>query len=146
MSLCHLSRALIYSRQSVAVSAVVTSTSLHASILHDSESLRKEMPGIERFKIAAESNSTKWYNSYVKLLPEDNSGVVQMYDPSTKTFVEHPESDVDDPIVDLSGPFSYFLSVVNVDRLEPAFRITPLVKDIPPSGTSVRILHHPLLS
>lgn len=30
------------------VSAVVTSTSLHASILHDSEALRKEMPGIER--------------------------------------------------------------------------------------------------
>ncbi|KAJ3884139.1 hypothetical protein GG344DRAFT_60780, partial [Lentinula edodes] len=34
-------------------------------------------------------------------------------------------------VVDLYGPFAYFLSTVNVDRLEPAFRITPLVKDIP---------------
>ncbi len=32
----------------IAVSAVVTSTSLHASILHDSEVLRKEIPGIDR--------------------------------------------------------------------------------------------------
>lgn len=32
----------------VAISSVVTSTSLHATILHDSEALRKEMPGIER--------------------------------------------------------------------------------------------------
>jgi hypothetical protein len=35
-------------RPQVAISAVVMSTSLHASILNDSESLRKEMPGIER--------------------------------------------------------------------------------------------------
>lgn len=32
----------------VAVSVVVTSTSLHAAILNDSESLRSEIPGIER--------------------------------------------------------------------------------------------------
>jgi diacylglycerol kinase family enzyme len=31
------------------VSAVVTSTSLHASILYDSEELRKEIPGLQRY-------------------------------------------------------------------------------------------------
>ncbi|KAJ3849256.1 hypothetical protein EV368DRAFT_75793 [Lentinula lateritia] len=112
-------------------SAVVVSTSLHASILHDSELLRVEMPGIERFKIAAQQNSNKWYNGYAKLLPVASLGVVQLYDPDAKEFISHPDADEDNPVVDLYGPFAYFLSTVNVDRLEPAFRITPLAKDIP---------------
>jgi len=120
-------------RPRVAISSVVVSAALHASILHDSESLRKEMPGIERFKVAAQNNSTKWYNSFVKLLPSPSARVVQVYDPSTQDFVDHPESDEYDPIVDLDGPFAYFLSTVNVDRLEPAFRITPLASKIPPA-------------
>jgi hypothetical protein len=33
------------------ISAVVVSTCLHASILKDSEALRKDMPGLERFKV-----------------------------------------------------------------------------------------------
>ncbi|KAG6865872.1 hypothetical protein C0991_010953 [Blastosporella zonata] len=119
-------------RPQVAISSVVVSTSLHASILRDSEALREEMPGIERFKVAAEKNSTKWYSSEVKLLPAPGAGRVQIYDPATKAFVTHPESDDDDPIVDVDGPFAYFLSTVNVDRLEPAFRITPLARTIPP--------------
>lgn len=36
-------------RPKVSISAVVVSTAMHASILHDSEALRKEMPGLERF-------------------------------------------------------------------------------------------------
>ncbi|KAJ6547283.1 ATP-NAD kinase-like domain-containing protein [Mycena capillaripes] len=115
------------------ISAVVVSTCLHASILKDSEALRKEMPGLERFKVAAQQNSTKWYNSWVKLLPTPAAGVVQIYDPSTKAFVDHPESHSDDPIVDMDGPFAYFLATVNVDRLEPAFMITPLASRIPPT-------------
>ena len=112
----------------VAVSAVVTSTALHASILHDSESLRKEMPGIERFQVAAWNNITRWYSSQVKLLPTPSARVVEIYDPDKKTFVTHHDSD-DHGVVDANGPFAYFLSTVNVDRLEPAFRITPLASE-----------------
>lgn len=124
----------------VAISAVVTSTALHATILHDSEALRAEVPGIGRFKIAAQNNITKWYNSYVKLLPVPSVGVVQIYDPGKKEFVAHEESHDDDPIVDVDGPFAYFLSTVNVDRLEPAFRITPLHSTIPPTEASFDIV------
>ncbi|KAG1754192.1 ATP-NAD kinase-like domain-containing protein [Suillus lakei] len=112
----------------VAVSAVVTSTALHASILHDSESLRKEVPDMERFKVAARNNITQWYSSHVKLLPAPSARAVEIYDPDQKTFVTHEDSD-DHGIVDVYGPFAYFLSTVNVDRLEPAFRITPLASE-----------------
>ncbi|KAJ7632381.1 ATP-NAD kinase-like domain-containing protein [Roridomyces roridus] len=117
----------------VRISAVVVSTSLHASILKDSEALRKEMPGIERFKVAAERNSKTWYNSSVKLIPTPGAEAVQVYDPATKSFVDHPDSDEDDPIVDMYGPFAYFLATCNVDRLEPAFMISPLASRIPPT-------------
>ncbi|KAG5645856.1 hypothetical protein DXG03_005198 [Asterophora parasitica] len=127
-------------RPQVAVSSVVVSAALHASILHDSEALREEFPGIERFKIAAQKNSTKWYTSYVKLLPAPGAGRVQIYDPSVKAFVTHPDSDGDDPIVDLDGPFAYFLSTVNVDRLEPKFRITPLSRALPPDEASCEVV------
>jgi diacylglycerol kinase family enzyme len=123
----------------VATSAVVTSTALHASILHDSESLRKEMPGIERFKVAAMSNITRWYSSQVKLLPALSARTVEIYDPDQKTFTAHQDSD-DHGIVDVNGPFAYFLSTVNVDRLEPAFRITPLVSELVPSEVSLDIV------
>ncbi|KAG6861747.1 hypothetical protein C0995_012752 [Termitomyces sp. Mi166 len=115
----------------VTISSVVVSTALHASILHDSEALREEIPGIERFKVAAQQNITNWYSSYAKLLPTPGSGKVQIYDPVTKTFVNHPESHEIDPVIDIDGPFAYFLSTVNVDRLEPVFRITPLARTIP---------------
>ncbi|TFK36867.1 hypothetical protein BDQ12DRAFT_228430 [Crucibulum laeve] len=127
-------------RPQTAVSSVVTSTALHASILHDSEALRKEIPSMERFKVAARNNSTKWYTSSVKLLPAPSIGVVEIYDPTTKTFIPHAESVLDDPIVDVEGPFAYFLSTVNVDRLEPQFRITPLSRTIPPSEATCDII------
>ncbi|KAK0502984.1 hypothetical protein EDD18DRAFT_1306251 [Armillaria luteobubalina] len=126
-------------RPEVTLSAVVVSTSLHASILHDSEALRKEHPGIERFKIAAAKNANKWYYSHVKLLPT-SAGLVKQFDPSSNTFIDHPESEVHDPIVDLYGPFAYFLSTVNVDRLEPAFRITPLARELPTKGPSCDVV------
>ncbi|KAK7015067.1 sphingoid long chain base kinase 4, partial [Favolaschia claudopus] len=118
-------------RPQAKISSVVVSTSLHASILKDSETLRKEMPGLERFKVAAQQNSTKWYKSWVKLIPAPGAEVVQIYDPSSKSFIDHPDSHSNDPIVDLDGPFAYFLSTVNVDRLEPAFMISPLASRIP---------------
>ncbi|KAH0584201.1 hypothetical protein J132_00556 [Termitomyces sp. J132] len=135
----------------VVVSFVVVSTALHASILHDSEALREDMPGIERFKVAAQRNMTTWYNSYVKLLPTPGPGRIQIYDPTTKTFVDHPESDEVDPIVHVDGPFVYFLSTINVDRLESAFRITPLARSIPTAEATcelvfVRPLRDPSIS
>ncbi|KAJ7172750.1 ATP-NAD kinase-like domain-containing protein [Mycena filopes] len=138
-------------RPQARISAVVVSTCLHASILKDSEALRQEMPGLERFKVAAEKNGSKWYNSWVKLLPALGAEVVQIYDPTTKSFIDHPESDSDDPIVDMDGPFVYFLSTVNVDRLEPAFMIAPLASRLPPTEAAcdlviVRPFRSPVVS
>ncbi|KAI0735660.1 ATP-NAD kinase-like domain-containing protein [Earliella scabrosa] len=101
----------------VAISAVVASTALHASILHDSEALRASDPSIERFKTAGHQNITCWYHASI-------------YDPASRAFVQHESSTEDEPIVDLEGPFAYFLSTVNADRLEPAFKITPRGKDV----------------
>ena len=114
----------------VSISAVVTSTALHASILHDSEALRASDPSIERFKTAARQNITRWYAASTKLYPREGAGVVEVYDPETNSWVPHEQSTEDEPIVDLNGPFAYFLSTVNVDRLEPAFRITPRGRDV----------------
>ncbi|KAI0340152.1 hypothetical protein BDW22DRAFT_444134 [Trametopsis cervina] len=119
------------------ISVVVASTSLHASILHDSEALRATHPGIERFKIAAQQNITRWYDARVKLLPVSGSGV-KVYDPSKKEFVPHPAGE--DGSVVLEGPFAYFLSTMSVDRLEPTFRITPLHSSIPPSDASLDVV------
>lgn len=133
------------------VSAVVTSTSAHASILYDSEELRKEFPGIERyiyfsfcvprlsvqrFKMAAQRNGKRWYNATAKLLSSGVSGAVQIYDPISEKFVNHPDWTIENPVVELKGPFIYFLSTVNVDRLEPEFRITPLARVLPPEGAT----------
>lgn len=117
---------------------MVASTCLHASILNASEKLRKDHPGLERFKKAAQDNISKWYEASAKLLPIAALGVVQIYNPGTKQFETHEDLEEEDEdsetgIVDLFGPFAYFLSVFNVDRLEPAFRIAPLMTDLRPA-------------
>nr|GAT58030.1 DEAD-box protein abstrakt [Mycena chlorophos] len=128
-------------RPEAKVSGVVVSTCLHASILKDSEKLRAEIPSMDRFKVAAQQNSHKWFKSHVKLLPAPDAGVVQIYDPLTKAFTTHPDSDADDePIVDVDDVFSYFLATVNVDRLEPKFAIAPLTLKIPPAEATLDIL------
>ncbi|TCD62610.1 hypothetical protein EIP91_006624 [Steccherinum ochraceum] len=104
------------------IATVVASTALHASILHDSEALRATHPGIERFKLAAAQNIARWYNGRVKLYPSAGSAV-QLYNPVLKEF--QPVNTGEEGLL-LPGPFAYFLSTVNVDRLESAFRITPL--------------------
>ena len=114
----------------LSISAVVTSTALHASILHDSEALRVSDPTMERFKTAAAQNITRWYSASVSLYPSQGAGLVQAYDPATNAWVTHPQSTDDEPIVDLEGPFAYFISTVNVDRLEPQFRISPRGRDV----------------
>lgn len=127
-------------REKAIVSAVVTSTALHASILHDSEALRAEIPSMERFKVAAHQNITRWYSGCAKLFPSKSTGVVEIWNPFDKEFVPHAESDEDTPHVDIDGPFTYFLSTVNVDRLEPAYRIAPLVTDEPRTGAFLDIV------
>ncbi|KAI0693893.1 ATP-NAD kinase-like domain-containing protein [Cytidiella melzeri] len=121
-------------RETSSISAVVASTALHASILHDSEALRATHPGIERFKVAAHQNITRWYNASVKLLPPSSSepAAVQIYEASQNKFVPYQDGGA----ATLEGPFAYFLSTVNVDRLEPAFRITPLFASLPPAPSS----------
>ncbi|KIY51156.1 hypothetical protein FISHEDRAFT_38504 [Fistulina hepatica ATCC 64428] len=114
---------------SSSISCVVASTCLHASILHDSEELREASPGIERFKIAARRNSDRWYRGNLRLSCNTPSPVL-LYSPEIKAFVPHPNANPPNSLT-LSGPFVYILSTVNVDRLEPQFRITPLSLDCP---------------
>lgn len=121
------------------VSIVVTSTALHAAILKDSEKLRKQIPGIERFKVAAQQNITKWYASRVRLLPVPSSGVVHTYDPQKDDFAPSGNSSETDSALDVHGPFAYFLSTVNVDRLEPEFRINPTISKNPSLDASMDI-------
>lgn len=124
----------------VVISAVVASTALHASILADSEALRATMPGIERFKIAAQQNASYWYHARARLHPmpfvtgashqQSHGGAVLKYDATHGTFIRLTED-----TYELEGPFSYFLTTVNVDRLEPAFRIAPIARSHPPPPT-----------
>ncbi|EJU05582.1 hypothetical protein DACRYDRAFT_113659 [Dacryopinax primogenitus] len=119
------------------ISCVVTSTALHAAILHDAESLRTQYPGVERFKHAAERNISKWYEARAWVLPLPG-GKVQLYDP---TLGEFADLDVDkEEETEYDEPFAYFLSTVNVDRLEAAFRIAPLQRSHPPRDPSMDLL------
>lgn len=120
------------------ISIVVTSTALHAAILHDSEALRASVPGVERYKLAAVQNTKTWHRARARLL-----GPVQRYDVTADALVAVTE---EEPL-ELPGPFVYFLSTVNVDRLEPLFRIAPLQRALlPPSGAQTMdvIAVHPL--
>jgi hypothetical protein len=112
------------------ICCVVASTSLHAGILHSAEKYRSSIPGIERFKVAAGENIHKWSNARVELLPISSRDPVLKYDPAQKHLVPCSE----ERSVSLDGPFFYFLSTINVDRLEPQFVITPLAKTSPPGS------------
>jgi hypothetical protein len=134
-----------YSDQSIS-SSVVVSTALHAMILDRSEHLRATHPGIERFKMAAMENITRWYDAKAVL-----RGRVQRYHVTSQSFVDL-QSNYSDGGVDLDGPFSYFLSTSTVDRLEAKFVIMPLQKRLPPSTDDsldiivVRPLRDPTIS
>jgi hypothetical protein len=102
----------------------------------------------KRYKVAAQRNSTRWYNATAKFFPSVLSGAVQIYDPISQKFVNYPEWT--NPAVEMNGPFFYFLSTVNVDRLEPDFRITSLARTLPSKGAThdvvvVRPLRDPSL-
>ncbi|KAL9933417.1 hypothetical protein V8E36_007593 [Tilletia maclaganii] len=109
---------------------IVTSHALHAAILHDSEALRAEHPGIERFKLAAQKNSTVWVSGKLHLLsaatavdgaPPGAARKVQKYDPAQDAFVDvDVGSEGGGGGVEVDGPFLY-LSALTTDRLEPHF-------------------------
>ncbi|KZS99312.1 hypothetical protein SISNIDRAFT_435118 [Sistotremastrum niveocremeum HHB9708] len=118
------------------ISAVVTSTSLHAAILHTAEELRgrEDLPGLMRFKAAAQQNILNWYKSQIMLI-DPVGGKVAQYNPNTHSFQSPAQ-----PTSSLPGPFEYFLSTINVDRLEPHFQITPLFSKLPPTEASMDLV------
>ena len=123
---------------SVHFSTVVTSTALHASILHDSESLRDQIPDLSRFKTAAEKNISRWYPGTVSFrAPQDDE--LTIYDHRADKFVQFAGDNNNTTEPTVHGPFSYFISTVNVDRLEPSFVISPLYSRIPPRRSAMDI-------
>jgi len=107
---------------------VVASTSLHAAILDAAEHLRQKIPSLERFKVAAMENISNWYHSEVVLEKP------AIYRPDSKTFTSLATDEA------VSGPFAYFLSTVNVDRLEPTFIISPLFSQKPPTTGEIDLV------
>ncbi|GAA6010704.1 hypothetical protein JCM10207_005805 [Rhodosporidiobolus poonsookiae] len=98
------------------LTAVVTSASLHASILHDAEALRASHPGVERFKLAAQKNATRWTDGKLTL-----RGRPRLYDPTTEAWVDKGDAG---GIVEVDGAFAY-LTAALVDRFEPNFVVAP---------------------
>lgn len=109
-------------------SCVVVSSSLHASILEIAEQLRAEHPGIERFKLAAAKSITQWSQSRLEI-----KYPFAAYNPATGTFITRDSSPEATPnqFESIDGPFAYFLTTTNVDRLEMEFRIAPLATSLP---------------
>ncbi|QRW00283.1 diacylglycerol kinase catalytic domain-containing protein [Ceratobasidium sp. AG-Ba] len=117
------------------LSVVVASTALHANLLHTSEELRDSIPGVERFTEAAKRNLDKWSHAKVYLKPVSQNSPVQIYEASSDSFIGCSFGQIT-----LDGPFAYFLSTLNVDRLESSFVITPLATRIKPDNGSMDIV------
>ncbi|WVQ73577.1 hypothetical protein IAR50_003156 [Cryptococcus sp. DSM 104548] len=122
---------------------VVLSTSLHAAILDTSERLRASHPGTERFKIAAHESAGVFFDAEATLFPVQTGGGggdVEQWDSKTGAWVAPytlggSKDNTGDWRVD--GPFAYFLSTATVDRLEPAFVISPKTSLRPPPPSSL---------
>ncbi|ODO09595.1 hypothetical protein I350_03202 [Cryptococcus amylolentus CBS 6273] len=124
---------------------VVLSTSLHAAILDTSEKLRASHPGTARFKVAAQESADIFFNADATLFPVHAAGGVgnvEQWDPKTDSWItpytlgEHKGAGSEWTV---SGPFAYFLSTASVDRLEPAFVISPKtsLRPSPPASSSI---------
>ncbi|KAG8748036.1 hypothetical protein FRC10_009788 [Ceratobasidium sp. 414] len=116
------------------LSAVVASTALHANLLHTSEDLRASIPGVERFAEAARLNLDKWSHAKARLNPVPQVPVT-IYDPTLDSFDECTPNQLE-----IDGPFAYFLSTLNVDRLESGFVITPLATRIRPDHNTMEVV------
>ncbi|GAA5949532.1 hypothetical protein JCM21900_000254 [Sporobolomyces salmonicolor] len=119
------------SKSKTVLTSVVSSAALHACLLHDAESLRATMPGLERFKVAAQKNVKLWWDGRLRLF-----GNVRRYDPQQKALVpaaaavEEEEKDLE-----LEGPFAYLVSSL-VSRFEPTFVVAPLRSPLSPLAPS----------
>ncbi|KAG9102655.1 hypothetical protein FRC06_001529 [Ceratobasidium sp. 370] len=124
------------------LSVVVASTALHANLLHTSENLRASIPGVERYAEAARLNLDKWSHAKVCLNPVSQEVPVTIYDPALDSFIKCAPNQLE-----IDGPFAYFLSTLNVDRLESGFVITPLATRIKPDhNTMEMVIIRPLRS
>lgn len=121
------------------LSCVVNSTSIHAGILHTAEKYRATIPGTERFKVAAGENIHNWGLADVELLPPPGEASVQKYDPVEKVLAPSSGS-AGETQTGLEGPFFYFLSTINVNRLEPTFVTTPLALRSPPLNGAMDVV------
>lgn len=104
------------------LTTVVSSTALHACLLHTAERLRDERPeleGTERFKVAAREEAGRWWDGRLILHHP------RRYDPSTKSWVEQGEEEV------VRGPFSYLVSSL-VSRFEQTFLVAPFRSPLSP--------------
>ncbi|KAK8844043.1 hypothetical protein IAR55_006837 [Kwoniella newhampshirensis] len=134
-------------------SHVVLSTSLHACILQTSETLRAAHPGPERFRIAAQQSASRFFEAKARLSPpRQTSGEVEQWDPKKREFVKPythtigPTPNVDGRerrVVEIGGPFAYFLSTSTVDRLEPTFVVSPKTSLRPAELTPTTISSSP---
>lgn len=114
------------------LACVVVSHALHAAILRDSEALRAQYPGRERFQMAAEQHLTSWVHATLTLLPDERHPV-SVYDPTSHTFLQPVAYECSsDGRVHLSGPFVY-MNAMTVDRLEPSFVPAPFASPRAPS-------------
>lgn len=133
-----------YGRARSITAHLITSHALHAAILYDSEQLRDSHPGVERFKIAAAQNVTRWVDGTFKLKPAQVSGTdaghIQRFDPASRKFIE-----VTAEAADIKGPFLYVICST-VDRLEPDFVPSPFAAPKVDGGnaTSEETLCRPL--
>jgi hypothetical protein len=112
-------------------SHIVTSFALHANLLDLSESLRASHPGIERFKLAADTLASVQFSGALRLHPTSlsssspsSSSCPKLYNPVTRSFepIASPSG------LDIVGPFSYILASTTVSRIEPTFVIAPLLE------------------
>lgn len=92
------------------------------------------MPGVERFKVAAQKNVTSWWEGKLTM-----RGGVQRYDPESRGLVEFEQVqgqkgvavEVEEDQVTLQGPFAYLVSSL-VSRFEPTFVVAPLRSPLSP--------------
>lgn len=98
------------------LTSVVSSAALHACLLHDAERLRATHPGLERFKMAAQTNVQRWWNGTLKL-----KGNVRVYSPAKRGWVlASGESET----TAVEGPFAYLVTAL-VSRFEHSFLVAP---------------------
>ncbi|GAA6008768.1 uncharacterized protein JCM10292_004663 [Rhodotorula paludigena] len=113
------------------LTTVVSSTALHACLLHDAEALRASHPGLERFKLAAQQNASTWWSGTLRL----RSGAQtppSVYGPAAQAWRALGDGQND---VEIHGPFAYLVGAL-VSRFEPSFVVAPFRSPLSPLAPS----------